>query len=329
MHPKVSVIIVNYNSGPRLEKCVAHLRAQTFSDFEILVVDNASADGSADFTQTDGAITLIKAEGNIGFAAANNLASYRAQGEWLAFLNPDAYADPDWLKELISAIARHPQAEAFGSTQLDDADKTRIDGAGDVFHAFGIPYRGLYGRRAELVPEEGECFAPCAAAAIYRKSTFKSLGGFNERFFCYIEDVDLGFRLRLAGGMSIQVPAAIVRHEGSALTGRSSDFTIYHGHRNRIWTYFLNMPLPLLIATAPFHYFANTYFAFRFLLIGKGTAYFRALRDAHRDLRETFAARRKRQLTRKAKTCEIARALTWSPFKVMTRNADIRQRRRA
>ncbi len=327
MPPKVSVIIVNYNSGDRLARCITHLQDQTYRNFDIIIVDNASTDGSAEFAYNDTDVTFIDAGANIGFAAANNLAAHSARGEWLAFLNPDAYANPDWLAELIAAAGRHPQADAFGSTQIDAADATRLDGAGDVYQAFGVPYRGHYGWPADQSPPEEECFAPCAAAAMYRKSTFDELGGFDERFFCYTEDVDLGFRLRLAGGAAIQVTNAVVRHEGSAITGRNSDFTVYHGHRNRVWTYYLNMPLPLLIATAPFHYLANLYLFFRFLFVGKAGVYIRAMIDAHRRLAEFIPDRRKRQSQRRATTADIARAITWSPFKALMRTEDVRPRR--
>lgn len=326
MAPRVSVIIVNYNAGARLQRCVACLKAQTFRDFETIVIDNASADGSADFLRNDPFAALIDAGANLGFAAANNLAAKRAKGEWLAFLNPDAYAEPDWLAELLAAAARHPQIDAFGSTQLDAANPARIDGAGDVYHAAGVSWRGCYGWPRDALPPEGECFAPCGAAAFYRKTVFEALGGFEERFFCYAEDADLGFKLRLAGGGAMQAPKAVVLHEGSGVTGRESDFTLYHGHRNRIWAYVLNMPLPLLIATLPFHLLVNLYLLARFSASGGAGSYLRALKDAATGLPEILRLRGARQRARKASVADIARALTWSPLKMMRREADIRPR---
>lgn len=326
MAPRVSVIIVNYNAGARLQRCVACLKAQTFRDFETIVVDNASADGSADFLRNDPFAALIEAGANLGFAAANNLAAKSATGEWLAFLNPDAYAEPDWLAELLAAAERHPEIDAFGSTQLDAANPARIDGAGDVYHASGISWRGCYGRPRDALPPEGECFAPCAAAAMYRKSVFGALGGFEERFFCYAEDADLGFKLRLAGGGAMQAPKAVVLHEGSGVTGKESEFTVYHGHRNRIWAYLLNMPLPLLLATLPMHVALNVSALLRFALSGGGPAYLRALKDAAAGLPAIWRLRQARQRARKASIADIARALTWSPLKMMRREADIRVR---
>lgn len=323
--PAVTVVIVNFNAGARLKKCLDHLAAQTFRAFEVIVIDNASTDGSlAEAEKSAQAFRLIEAGANLGFAAANNRAVKDARGALLAFLNPDAYPFPDWLAELIAAAERYPGVEAFGSTQLNAADPSRIDGAGDVFHVFGIPYRGHFGWPAAALPPEGECFAPCAAAALYRRRTFEELGGFDERFFCYGEDVDLGFRLRLAGGRVVQVRAARVLHEGSGVTGRYSDFTVYHGNRNSIWTTYKNMPGAIYWPLFPLHVAVNLYFLARAFSIGAGRAYWRALRDGFGRLGEFSGDRRRLQRARKASLGDLAQALAWSPLKVSRRAAVIR-----
>ena len=188
MSPAVTVIIVNFNSGDRLARCLRHLAAQTSKNFDVIVFDNASSDGSERAAETDTPggpiVRLMRSEDNIGFAAGNNRASTEASGEWLAFLNPDAYADPDWIEQLLSGAERHAGVEVFGSTQLNADAPDIIDGAGDVYHAFGVPYRGGFGWPAEKLPGgDRECFAPCAAAALFRRSTFEALGGFEETFF--------------------------------------------------------------------------------------------------------------------------------------------------
>ena len=323
--PRVSVIIVNYNSGDRLRRCLEALSRQTFEDFETIVIDNASDDDSIGLANAAGLdFRLIEAGANIGFAAGNNRAVAEAQGEWLAFLNPDAYAAPDWLAELVAAAERYPWADAFGSTQIDAEDRGRIDGAGDVYHAFGANYRGHYGWPLETLPGEGECFAPCAAAALYRRSAFEALGGFEESFFCYCEDIDLGFRLRLAGGRAVQAARAQVLHEGSGVTGKRSGFTIYHGHRNRIWMYYRCTPLALLIATAPFHMAFNLYVLAWLSLEGEAAPYLRALKDAALGLRKQTPLRRGIQQAREISLVDIARAMTWSLWKIAKRKADIR-----
>ncbi len=324
----ITVIIVNYNSGARLARCLEHLSRQTFRDFEIIVVDNASTDGSLDAALEAAPAPLlpraIRMPANSGFAAANNRAAAEARGDWLAFLNPDAYPERDWLSALMSARARYPFADAFGSTQLNADDPAVIDGAGDVVHVLGVPYRGHFGWPVERLPEDGECFAPCAAAALYRSRTFLNLGGFEERFFCYGEDVDLGFRLRLAGGRAVQVKAARVLHEGSGISGRYSDFTVYHGNRNRIWMIFRNMPGALYWPLLPARLLVDLYLCLRAFSIGSGRAYARAMLDGYRGLPQFTDDRRVLQRRRKVSVAAIARALTWSPRKVSRREADLR-----
>lgn len=322
--PKISVIVINYNSGERLRRCLSCLAAQSFTDFETIVIDNASTDGSENAAEVSSlAVELIKSKTNIGFAAGNNLAARRACGDWLAFLNPDAYAAPDWLEKLLSSTIEYPFADAFGSTQIDALDPSKLDGAGDAYHAFGLPYRGHFGWPVESLPPDGEVFAPCAAAALYRRRVFEKLGGFEERFFCYGEDVDLAFRLRLMGGCVVQVAEARVLHEGSGITGKRSDFTIYHGHRNRIWTFYRNMPTLLLIGLTPFHIAVNIYLLIRFLFCGVAGAYLRALKDAVAGLPEMSSSRRAIQHSRKISLTALIRELTWSPLKVLRRKADI------
>lgn len=323
--PRLSVIIVNYNSGDRLGRCLQCLEVQTFRDFETIVIDNASSDSSAMRAREDfRAFRFIDADANLGFAAANNRAAADAGGEWLVFLNPDAYPYPDWLQELVSASARYPWADAFGSTQIMAAEPAKLDGAGDVFHLAGIPYRGHFGWPIEKLPPDGECFSVCAAAAMYRKSAFENLGGFDEHFFCYGEDVDLGFRLRLVGGRAVQVSAARVLHEGSGVTGRRSEFTIRHGHRNRVWTAFKNMPAPLYWGGLPFRFFADLVLLFRYSMMGRGGVYLGALKDGYGGLYSLCAARRIIQSQRKVRVRELARFIEWSPLKLLRRQASLK-----
>ncbi len=327
--PAISVIIVNYNAGPRLARCLSALAAQTFTDFEAIVIDNGSEDGS--LTQARSAApwaSFIEAGENLGFALGNNRACQTARGTWLAFLNPDAYARPDWLERLMAATRRHGDVDAFGSTQIEAANPDRLDGAGDVLFVLGVPYRGHLGWPIESLPPESECFAPCAAAALYRASAFWSVGGFDERFFCYCEDVDLGFRLRLAGMRAVQVPDAIVDHEGSAISGRASAFTVYHGNRNRIWLMYKNMPGAIYWPMWPLRLAANAVFLARAFARGVGPTYWRALRDGYAGLSQLRAVRRQTQADRRANTCDIARALTWSPLRLIRRAADPRPVRR-
>lgn len=324
----VSVIIVNYNSGARLSRCLDQLARQIYRDFEVIIIDNASTDGSLDaaLAQSEAVMParVIRSEENIGFAAANNRAAQGARGDWLAFLNPDAYAERDWLSALISAANRYPWADAFGSTQLMADSPDVIDGAGDVYHILGVGYRGGYGHDAARTPDDGECFAPCAAAALYRRAAFERLGGFDERFFCYGEDVDLGFRLRLAGGHAVQVRDARVLHEGSGVTGRYSPFTVYHGNRNRIWLTYKNTPGLFYWTLLPLRLVFDLYLYVRSFSIGVGGAYRRAMIDGYRGLYQFKDDRRTIQAGRNLTLAGFAAAATWSPFALTERRIVLR-----
>lgn len=324
--PTLSVIIVNYNSGARLAKCLDHLFAQTVQPVEIIIADNGSSDTSFTDVQEAGLIRKLDLKVNKGFATANNLAALQACGEWLIFLNPDAFATPNWLEEITEGIKEYPDADAFGSLQLDDNDPFRLDGAGDVLSAFGIPFRSHFGAPRFSAPGTYDCFAPCAAACAYRRKVFLSLRGFDERFFCYGEDVDLGFRLRLAGGRSVQLASAIVYHEGSGVTGRHSDFTIYHGHRNRIWLFRKNVPLALRLLTLPMRLATDFSLLGRFLLAGHAGPYLKALRDGYLgprtdEVSSIPAANTGKPVngTRSINALEVAALLNWSPIDLTRR----------
>ena len=320
MSPIISVIIVDFNSGDRLEKCLKHLTNQSHKDFEVIIVNNGSSDYTAqDLKQFNLNLDLIQAETNLGFAAGCNLAAKSAAGKWLAFLNPDAYADKEWLKEFMNAAHRYADVDAFGSTQINADNPELIDGAGDVYHILGIGYRGYFGWEKQHLPPEGEVFAPCGAAAFYRAETFNMLGSFDERFFCYGEDVDLGFRLRLSGGRCIQLSKAIIKHEGSGVTGRHSDFTIYHGHRNRIWLAYKNTPFWFYWPFLPLHVLANIYLLIRSPKAGITRPYLKALWDGYRGLFRFRADRRKTLKDRQISYNDLGRAIEWSPSKISNR----------
>ena len=322
---KISVIIVNYNAGDRLRRCLEALAGQTRQADEIIVIDNGSQDDSLKLAESENPrATIIRAGENLGFAVANNRAVAKTECDWIAFLNPDAYPFADWLAKIETAITRFPDCHAFGSLQIDANNPDLLDGAGDVFHASGAPYRGHFHWPLATAPDDGECFSPCAAAAVYRKSTFEKLGGFEESFFCYCEDVDLGYRLRLAGGHAIQLSGARVLHEGSGVTGRHSAFSIYHGHRNRIWTYVRNTPAPVLLVSLPYFLCMNLMSLAACAFAGQGGAYLRAMRDAAAGLAQQMTARQRIQAARKISAWEACAMLTWSPIALFRRRADIR-----
>jgi len=325
--PAFSVIVVAYQSGPTLARCLAGLTAQSFRDFEILMVDNASTDGAPQAAAAaDPSIQLIEPGANTGFAAGNNLAAQRALGRWLVLLNPDAYAHPDWLAQLAAATARHPDVRSFASLQLVADEPGLMDGAGDVMTSAGIPFRGGYRRKETPKVFEGEVFSACGAAMMVERELFLSLGGFDERFFCYCEDVDIGYRLRLAGEPTLLVPAAKVEHVGSATLGVRSDFALFHGTRNRVWTFLKNTPSPMLWWSAPLHFAVTAGLFLLHLRRGDAGPVWKGFKAAFvkADLDPILASRREIQAARKAPWTEILRAMAWDPVAFFGRRIIIR-----
>ncbi len=327
--PQARIIIVNHNGGAFLERCLQSVSAQTMSDFEVVVVDNASSDGSeAAVSDFDDRFELLRLGENAGFALANNKGAEGAEASLLVTLNPDAFPDRNWLSALCDASTAFPEVAMFGSVQLSDRDPSQFDGVGDAYMIAGIPWRGENGRSAHSLPKLAETFSPCAAAAVYRREAFTTVGGFDSSFFCYCEDIDLAFRLRLRGQHCFQVADARVRHVGSASTGKRSDFAIYHGARNRIWVMAKNMPLPLLIIALPLHALALVLLtlraAFRRGGLGEIRAMWGGVATALAGLRPMLRKRREIQRSATVGWLTIARAMTWSPWRYLSRRADLR-----
>lgn len=279
----------------------------------------------ASLPELDARFKIMELCENTGFAAANNQAAKLAKAPWLALLNPDAFARKDWLEQLLKAAAGAPNITMVGSTQFQALPNTpTLDGVGDCYHISGIAFRAGYGKQIPP-PKTGLVFGPCAAAALYERDRFLKLGGFDERFFCYHEDVDLAFRMQLAGGECLQSGEAIVDHVGSAISAKVPEFAIYHGTRNRIWTFFKNMPWPLLILFTPLHVGANlAYLGWALLRKGRFKPTLRGVKDGIAGLPQTFRDRRTVQKTRSVSSLAMLNKFTWSPIKVVTRGIHIR-----
>ena len=277
---RVCVVIVNYNSSEYLKKCLSALERQTLPPHRTIVVDNASQKPLS--MDGRGNVELICLQTNVGFAKANNMGIGRGlDTDFIALLNPDAYPQPRWLEEMVRAALLHPEFSFFASCLRMANEPSLLDGAGDAYHTSGLVWRKGHGKPAGYFDTaDREVFSPCAAAAMYRTKALVSCGGFDESYFCYSEDVDLGFRLLLMGHRCLYVANALVFHVGSAVTGRSSDFSVYHGHRNLVWTFVKNMPGPLLWFYLPQHLALNLFSLLWFGLKGRLSVIFKAKKDA-------------------------------------------------
>lgn len=312
MGSSVSVIVVNWNGERFLDKCLSAIMNQTVPAQEVIVLDNASTDSSLEILQKYSSVNLLKKDQNLGFAQGNNIAiAASVESDWIALINPDVFVEPQWIEKLLQATERYPEFDIFGCKLINASNPDILDGVGDVYHLSGRVWRLGHGQSVSSMPGKiEEIFSPCAAAAIYRRSAFLEVGGFDADYFCYVEDIDLCFRLRLAGYRSLYIPHCIAHHIGSATTGgQHSDFAAYYGHRNLVWTYVKNMPGWLFWACLPIHLAMNFLSILALVFRGQGKVVVRAKRDALLGLSKIWKKRRKIQKSRIASINDIWRVL--------------------
>jgi GT2 family glycosyltransferase len=319
--PPVTVVIVNFRGGDHIGRCLERLAEQTVLPERVIVIDNASGDGSLAACRAVLATRPLLADRtaidevgrNIGFAAACNRGIAVATTPLVALLNPDAFPEPGWLAALLAATVAYPECAAFGSRQMRAGSPGVLDGIGDHWHASGLSWREGHGR--DLVPadlEPREIFSPCAAAAVYRRSAVLDAGGFDDDYFCFGEDVDLGYRLRLAGYRAWYVPDAVVDHVGGGST--PSETATFFGHRNTLWTLVKNTPRPLLTVSLLGHLAQSILVGIVLVFRGRGRAFFRGKWEAVRGVSPAFHKRQAVQAGRKVSTWAIYRMIDfgWS-----------------
>jgi GT2 family glycosyltransferase len=230
-----SVVVPNLNGAHLLEPCLEALARQTRAPTEVIVVDNGSTDDSVGLVRRRfPAVRLLTFPENRGFAAAMNAGIAEATAGLVAFLNNDAVPESAWLEELAGCVERHPAAAAATSKLLLADEPGRLDGAGDGLTRSFLPYARGHGQPDDgRFADEIEVFGASGAAALWRGPVLRELGGFDERFFAYYEDVDLSFRARLRGYEIWYAPSAVVRHARGGTAGQDVDFTLFHPVKNR------------------------------------------------------------------------------------------------
>jgi GT2 family glycosyltransferase len=315
---KVAILVVNWKSSAMLLRCLECIAGQESVKPDVFVLDNSNDDPMAEiYCGRFSSVQFYKSGGNVGFAAGNNLLFQKTKGyEWVALVNPDAFLEPDWLRKMLSAAIAHPEYSFFASRLVQSANHEILDGDGDTMHLSGWAWReGNCQPIPRNVAEPREIFSACAAAALYRRDAFEAVGGFDEDYFCYFEDVDLGFRMRLAGHRCLLVPDAVAYHVVAATTGdRHGDFAVYHGHRNVVWTYVKDMPGVLFGLLLPAHIVINIVTIAWFSLRGQAKVIFKAKWDALRGISLMWTKRRNIQRKRIVSTGEIWKILDKSFF---------------
>lgn len=309
--PACSVIVVNWNGRHHLDACLGALGRQSFTDFETLLVDNGSTDGSPELVRSAYPwVRLLPLPENRGFAGGNNEGIRRARGRYVALLNNDTEAEPDWLAELVAALERRGDIAFCASRVLLFDRRDTLDSAGDYFADNGVA-----GKRGHLEPasrysEPEEVFGACAAAVLYRRSLLEDVGLLDEDFFLIFEDADLSFRARNAGHRCLYVPTARVYHKTNASIGTYSPTYVYYGQRNLELVYLQNMPLGLLLKYLPMHLFYDALALGFFARRGRLWAFLRAKAAVLGSLPAILRKRRLVQARRVLPAAELERLFT-------------------
>jgi len=253
MSDHISVIIVNWNGKRYLDRCLSSVLRQSYADYEVVLVDNASQDGSVDLVRERfPAVRVIANSRNVGFAAGNNLGIAATQGEYVATLNSDTEVEPGWLAALVAGMSAGPRIGLCACKMLFFDQRERINSSGICIDRAGIAWDRDGGQLdMEAGREEGEVFGACAGAALYRRAMLAQIGGFDDEFFYLYEDVDLAWRARLADWRCWYCPAARVYHVHAGAGTEGTPLKSYLLARNRIWTIIKNYPWPQYLIYAP------------------------------------------------------------------------------
>jgi len=295
----ISVIIVNWNGIQHLEECLLSLSKQTTKDFEIILVDNGSTDGSANFVEKRFPyVKIVRLAKNEGFCGGNKIGLEHATGEFVALLNNDTKVDPRWLEELLQEMQSDPNIGICSSCMVNYFKPEYLDTAGDGYDICGVGFKIGNRMRVSEFQHKRDTFGACAGAVMYRRSMIKKIGFFDDDFFAVGEDIDLSFRARLSGYRCVYVPTAIVRHKVNQTVGAGSNFLLYQSRRNIEYTYFKNMPLPLLILTLPLHLLYNLLTFIQALTERRIGIYLKAKRDFLNNFRDVLKKRNEIQKQR-------------------------------
>lgn len=297
----VSVVIPNWNGREHLFTCLSSLQNQVIKNYEILLVDNGSTDGSINYVcENFPEVRIIKSDVNLGFAGGCNLGIENASGDYIALLNNDTEVDKNWLAQSVNALKENPEAGLTASRILLFHHRKYIDTAGDLYFRSGFPgKRGSFSLDGQEFDQYKWVFGACAGAAVYRRDLFAEIGPFDEDFFSFMEDVDLSFRAQLAGYRCLYVPTAIVYHKLGATAGLNDPRRQRWSHRNRWYTLIKNLPAELWmrnighILVAEIVILGSTIFQLR---LGN---YIRARVDVLKNLTKMLGKRREIQNTAK------------------------------
>lgn len=332
VHPAVEVIIPHYRDTGRLERCLASLSKTRYPSMSVMVIDNGSGNPQikkliAGFS----GVRLLQLPGNLGYAGGCNAGFRSSMAKYLVFMNDDTLHEPTWLDELVSAAERNdciaaiqPKILSLPEHEQGRAVFDHAGGAGGMIDRFGYPWcrgRTFWG----VEEDEGQYDTPrnifwaSGAAMLVRRTAFEELGGFDETFFMHMEEIDLCWRMQLAGYAVRSAPSSVVYHEGGASLAQGSPLKIYYNHRNNLRMLFKNLSLCSLVALMPVRLLLEPAAALFYLLKGKGgpakaLAVASAFRDVLLQMPETLRGRKAVQASRKRKDGSLFRGMPPSVF---------------
>jgi len=295
--PKISVIVVNWNGKHFLGECLSALRRQSFRDFETVLVDNGSEDGSVEYVRTHfSEANALALPDNRGFTGGNIAGYGQTSGELVVLLNNDTEAHPDWLAEIYRASQEYPKAGSFASKMLYFDERSRVENCG-----FDL---GIAGATVDLGRDEPDGFAwsqprtvfgGCGGAVGYRRTMLEDIGFLDPEFFMIYEDVDLSFRAQLRGYECVYVPGALVYHHYRATIRKVPSRQVFYSQRNIEFLYLKNMPLGLIVRSVPQRLAYEVGATIYFFQTGAGAAFLRAKLDVVKCLPSILRKRREIQ----------------------------------
>lgn len=294
---EISVVVVNWNGKHFLEACLSAMRRQTFRDFETILVDNGSDDGSVEYVRAQyPEVRVIPLPDNRGFTGGNIAGYEQTTGELIVLLNNDTEAHPNWLEEIHEASKEYPNAGSFASKMMYFDERSRIENCGVDL--------GMAGASIDLGRDEPDglawsqprkVFGACGGAVAYRRKMLEDIGFLDPEFFMIYEDVDLSFRAQLRGYECVYIPGAIVFHRYRVTIGKAPLRQVFYSQRNIEFVYLKNMPLILILRSAPQRLAYELGAAIYFFRQGAGVAFLRAKLDVLKYLPVILRKRREIQ----------------------------------
>ncbi len=268
--PLITFIVVNWNGEEYLAECLSSIKEQSYQKIEIVVVDNGSTDRSLEVLEQFSGITVIANRTNLGFGPANNQALEKPRGDVIAFVNNDIVLEPDWLTSLLTPMLDREEVGMCAGKTLSYFERNVIDNTGHLLY-----WDGMNRGRGRMQKDEGqydsmrEAFFPSGCASLFRATMLREIGLFDEDFYLYGDDTELGIRARLAGWECAFVPAAIAYHRASASLSYYHPQKFFFVERNRLWVALKYFPLELIVLN-PLFSFIRYLFHGLALLKGRG-----------------------------------------------------------